>query len=379
MRRRTFLRMIPLPRRTRLAALPALLLAALPVAAQEDRLAGLDDRGLYRAACAACHGADGTGAPAYALGFATPLPDFTDCSFATREPDADWLAVAHEGGPVRGFARMMPAFGGALSEAQIARVLRYVRTLCGDDAWPRGELNLPRPMFTEKAYPEDEAVWTSGATLDGPGEVTGELTYERRFGARNQVEVVVPVAWRERDGGGWRGGLGDVVVGLKRAVFHDLDAGAIVSAAAELKLPTGDRDAGFGAGTPVFEGFLSAGQLLPGDAFLQGQAILELPFDGDRAAQEAALRVAGGRTFTSGRWGRAWTPMVEALASRELEGGNDVAWDLVPQLQVTMNTRQHLMVNLALRLPVAGPEGREPRILVYVLWDWFDGGLLDGW
>ena len=46
---------------------------------------------LFRSACAGCHGADGTGLPQVQLGFDTPMPDFTDCSFASREPDADWF------------------------------------------------------------------------------------------------------------------------------------------------------------------------------------------------------------------------------------------------------------------------------------------------
>lgn len=66
---------------------------------------------LYQAACAACHGNDGRGAPQTQVGFDTPLPDFTDCQFASREPDPDWVTVVHEGGPVRGFAEIMPAFG----------------------------------------------------------------------------------------------------------------------------------------------------------------------------------------------------------------------------------------------------------------------------
>jgi len=50
-------------------------------------------RGLYRDACANCHGVDGTGVSNVRLGLETPLPDFTDCNFASREPDADWVAV----------------------------------------------------------------------------------------------------------------------------------------------------------------------------------------------------------------------------------------------------------------------------------------------
>ena len=62
--------------------------------------AALDGGRLYEQACASCHGSDGTGAPVTQVGFSDPpLPDFTDCSFASREPDADWVAVAHDAGP----------------------------------------------------------------------------------------------------------------------------------------------------------------------------------------------------------------------------------------------------------------------------------------
>src|SRR5690606_26082281 len=141
---------------------------------QGDLEAQRTGEALYRDACAACHGPDGRGMPAERVGFDTPLPDFTDCSFATREPDADWFAVVHEGGPVRAFARIMPAYGDALTDDEIAATLAYIRTLCTDDRWPRGELNLPRALRTEKAYPEDEAVFTTHVALEGPRSVLNE-------------------------------------------------------------------------------------------------------------------------------------------------------------------------------------------------------------
>ena len=100
-------------------------------------------------------------------GLETPLPDFTDCRFASREPSADWMAVVHEGGPVRGFSEMMPAFGEALGEEEIEKVVAYVHSFCRDRSWPRGELNLPRPLVTEKAFPEDEAVLTTSSRHRG--------------------------------------------------------------------------------------------------------------------------------------------------------------------------------------------------------------------
>jgi hypothetical protein len=112
---------------------------------------------------------------------------------------------------------------------------------------------------------------------------------------------------------------------------------------------------------------------------LQFQGVIELPFDKEKASNEGALRVALGKTFTQGSWGRAWSPMVEVLASRELESGATTHWDLVPQLQVTLNTRQHVMGNVAVRVPVNDTETRYPTVFVYILWDWFDGGFFDGW
>ena len=343
-----------------------------------------DGARLYRDACAACHGADGTGAPASQVAFEEPLPDFTDCSFASREPDADWVAVAHGGGPVRGFARMMPAFGEALSVDELQRTLDHVRTLCGDGAWPRGELNLPRPLITEKAYPEDEAVFTTEVLSEGDGEVMNEFVYEKRFGARNQIEVAVPFGWREEPGEDgepdrWTSGLGDVAVGVKRALFHSLESGSIFSVTGEVILPSGDEDNGFGKGTVVFEPFLTFGQLLPADGFLHLQGGFELPTDTDRAENEAFLRLALGKSFQEGRWGRVWSPMVEVLSARELASGEDVSWDLVPQVQVTLNTRQHVMANVGVRVPMNDTQSRDTQVIVYLLWDWFDGGFFEGW
>ena len=290
------------------------------------------DREIYESACAACHGSDGRGGSAVTADYPLVPPDFTDCHFASREASADWFAIGHEGGPVRGFDRMMPAFGEALGDDDLARAVAHVRTFCADNTWPRGELNLPRALVTAKAYPEDEAVVTVVAE---DGGVTNTFIYERRFGARNQIELIVPLAFSEQSPGDWTGGIGDIGLEFKRALAHSLRRGSIVSAGAELVTPTGSTERGIGGGTAVFEPFLAVGQILPADSFLQFQAGGELPFDRDRA-DEAFWRVAVGRTFTSGEFGRAWTPMVEILGARELQSGETSHWDILPQMQITL-------------------------------------------
>jgi hypothetical protein len=337
-----------------------------------------EGRRLYGVACAACHGSDGRGAPPSTVGFSTPLPDFTDCRFALREPDEDWLAVIHSGGPARAFDRMMPAFGDALTTEELLLILDHVRTFCGDGAWPRGELNVPRALVTGKAYPEDEAVLTVTTDIEGPGAALPTLIYERRLGARNQIEIAVPVAFTERASGTWAGGLGDVALSAKRALFHSLDSGSILSVALEVILPTGNEDQGFGGGATVVEPYVAIGQLLPSAGFLQFQGGFELPVDSGRT-DEAFVRLAVGKSFVQGGFGRSWSPMVEVLAASEIASSAVPDWDLVPQLQVSLSTRQHVLMNAGVRLPMNGAASRDTALILYVLWDWFDGGLFSGW
>ncbi len=338
-----------------------------------------DDAALYERACATCHGTDGRGRNVADRGFDLELPDFTDCEFASREPDPDWFAVIHEGGPVRAFDRMMPAFGDALTDEEIFAILRHIRTFCTDNDWPRGEFNVPKPLFTEKAFPEDETVYNLRMDTDDSNAVTFELLYEKRFGPRGMVEVKVPVSRRNSPlDGGVSTGFDDIALGYKYALYHDLESGFALSVGGEVILPVGKEEHGFGSGSTIFEPYVAFVQLLPGDAFLQAQALGEFAVNGP-ASDEVAARAVLGKTFTEGEWGRAWSPMLELLAFRELETGADLSYDLVPQIQVALNTRQHILFNLGLRVPAHNKGERKPQFVMYLLWDWFDGGFLDGW
>jgi mono/diheme cytochrome c family protein len=348
-------------------------------ATQSSSVTLQDGEQIFRAACAACHGPDGRGQPRSTVGFDTPLPDFTDCSFATPETAADWMVIAHPGGPVRAFDRRMPAFGEVLSDEQIERAITYVRGLCTDRAWPRGELNLPRALVTEKAFPENETVLTTAIAGGEAAVFENVLLYEQRLGARSQFEVAVPLAVQKNSAGEWQRGLGDLAVALKHALFHSLESGTIVSAAAEVVLPTGKETQELGTGVTIFEPFIAVGQILPSDGFLQFQGGMALSTNRSRASNEAFWRVALGKTFTEGRFGRSWSPMVELVAARELGGDKGAEWDVVPQVQVSLSKRQHILFSAGVRIPVTDRRERTTQVLTYLLWDWFDGGLLDGW
>lgn len=369
--------MMPRPLPRSLAA--ALLILAAPALAAAGPAAetGPDGARIYREACLHCHGPDGRGSSIERLSLPA-IPDFTDCEFAPREPDGDWLAVILDGGPARAFDRSMPAFGDALTMEQAQAALDHVRSFCASAAWPRGELNLPKALVTEKAFPEDEVIWLTTIDVEGQGALEHKVVYEKRFGARNQIEFVAPLAAHERESSGWQGGIGDLAVGFKRVLFSDHRQGRIMSVTGEMKLPTGNDTRGFGKGVAAFEPFLTFGQILPGDAFVQFQGGVELPFDNDRP-RDAFWRAVVGRTYTQGLGGRAWSPMLEVLGARELLAGEKAQWDLLPELQVSLSTRQHVLFNIGVRIPLTNSGSRSTQLLTYILWDTFDGGFFEGW
>jgi hypothetical protein len=212
--------------------------------------------------------------------------------------------------------------------------------------------------------------------------VEGEVAFEKRFGARNQLELAVPFATRRHAPGeaGTFSGLavGDLVVAYKRVLLHRAGAGTIVSAIGEVALPTGDTLRGGGAGTTIFEPSIAAAQLLPFNSFVQLQGGVGLPADRERVERELFARAAFGTTLTAG-YGRAFSPMVEVTRTGLLRGGEDPEWDVIPQVQVTLSRRQHVKASLGVAVPVAETAARPRRLVAYVIWDWFDGGLLDGW
>ncbi|MFL5307969.1 MAG: c-type cytochrome [Polyangia bacterium] len=346
---------------------------------------------VWGAACAACHGADGAGQPRSVVGFDVPLPDFRDCTFATSEPTADWFAVVHEGGPVRALDRMMPAFGGALRDDELARAVDYLRGFCRQlPDWPLGELNLPRALFTEKAFPENEVVLTSAIALRGPGNVMNELVYEQRLGARAMFEVGIPfgvvnltTAPADMPGAapaGWTAGLGDLGAAFKYAVAHSARTGSIVALGVDVSVPTGRADRGLGEGVTVVDPFVAYGQLLPRGSFVQVHAGADLPVDFDVANPDLFWRGALGWSVAAHRFGRMFTPMVEVLGARELRASDAaVTWDLAPQLQVTLSRRKHVRLDAGARVPVNRTEGRPLQLGAYLLWDWYEGSPLAGW
>lgn len=362
--------------RTALGAL--LLVASTTAVTLAQSPAGRTGKDIYAANCASCHGPAGKGSPQSSVGFTdVDLPDFADCKFTTPEPDPDWAATIHLGGFARAFSHRMPAFADAMTDDEIDLVIGHLRSFCTEPRWPRGDLNLPRALVTEKAFPENESVMSTTVAKDGDASIENEFIYERRLGRRSQYELVVPFTVQQQDSR-WNRGLGDVAFALKHVLFDSLSKGTIVSAGGEMLFPTGKTETGIGGGKTVGETFAIVSQMLPRDGFLHLHGGLEFPLKNDDP-NEAYWRAALGKTFSQNRWGRAWSPMVEVLGVKELGVGEDPQWDIVPQMQVSLSRRQHILIDAGVRMPVNERSSRKPTFLMYVLWDWFDGGLLEGW
>lgn len=278
----------------------------------------------------------------------------------------------------------MPSFSESLNLDQVKAVIQYLRGFCKSSGWPRGELNLPLALITEKAFPENETVVTGSINAKGEPGSTYHVIHEQRFGGRNQIEIDVPVEFTRPQQGLWYGGFGDVTLGLKRVLLAKLNpnqnGGSILSVQGSVILPAGNRVHGLGSGITTFETFAAFGQLLPHYFFVQAQAGADLPANTDKSPQSVFARAAIGKGFAqSGGLGRLWSPMVEFVANRDLMRGATTGWDVVPEFQVTLSKRQHVRFNAGVSIPATNTAGRNPQLLFYVLWDWQDGRLTAGW
>jgi hypothetical protein len=247
-------------------------------------------------------------------------------------------------------------------------------------------LNLPRALATEKAYPEDEVVISTGMNATGAPGGTTHIIHEQRFDVKNQIEVDVPINFQDQNHT-WYGGVGDTTLGVKRVMFSNLQSesilnpsGSILSLFGGAILPTGNKARGFGTGTTTFETFAAFDQLFRTNTFIQTQFGADLPRHTDIAPQSIFFNTAIGQSFAANHGlGRLWSPMFEFLGARDLMDNAKTNWDVLPQMQVTISKRQHIRANLGVRVPVNNTSGRQIQVVFYLLWDWFDGRLNEGW
>lgn len=295
--------------------------------------------------CARCHAVDGSGKVNEPTITVEPM-DFTDCKIATPEPDADWaLAIAH-GGPAVGLSSEMPAFGDAVSTEQVAGFVDHIRTFCKESGWPHGNMNFPRPIFTEKAFPENEFI--VAPVMSHKTDVDVAAIFERRIGRRAMWEVVLPMSNNDPDGT-----VSHVELAMKYVLNADRAHTRIASSGMELVL---------GRGTPIFEPFLAAGMMWR-DVYLQGQVKFELPIDRSKADRAFVYTVYAGRDTSATP--DTWTLGVEFT-------GENGELALTPQVRKGLTKTGALGAAVGVRLPINERREQGTRLVGYLLWEYLD-------
>lgn len=343
--------------------------------------AGADDsaqyqRGeaIFQANCATCHGPQGGPDPDSPLvkSLGVVPANFADPLFNSREPSGDWKLVITHGGGALGFSEQMPAFGETLSEQDIDAVLVYIKTLGGEHDYPDGDLNLFLPIRTKKAFPEDEWVWKQRYTeQDGDNTWKNTLEYEFRVGQRGQGIMELT-----HESGGGDSEFGHFEPGFKYVLKHDLRKGYILTAAAQVGIPLNS-----GANWE-FLPYLAFGKVLSDSFILQGSGRLKLDLeDSDASSAELASIVH----WTHTPWPRNVFPALEVVAEVPFERGSGpdrksaVQWSVLPQARIGLNKRGNIALNVGVELPLNDTERYDWRAYVYFIWDFADGGLLEGW
>ena len=352
----------------RSAVSAGLLLAFLSVSS--PAVAALSGAEVYADACSTCHGNDGRGSPEGSA-ITVPLPDFTDCTTSTAEPTANWEALVRYGSRFLGLSDLMPAFGEALSDEEIRNVVEYVRSFCTDPSYPIGDLNFPRPLFVEKAYPEDEAV----ASFDYQSAIDErtssiEAALEKRVGARGQIEVSLPASIVDPNGGPTTSGVGDLGLSYKHVLFADAAWRSIATARLAVSVPTGKTNGGIGSGTWVFAPQLLAGQEL-GPFILQGEIAAEVPTDIARADRQMFYGLA--LQYRLGPYTKSLVAGFELQQTQALDSDVHAATVLGPTLYVPLSRRGHVAFAVGAQLPVAGVRPYDWLLGSFLLWDFADG------
>ena len=317
---------------------------------------------MYTAWCARCHGTDGTGRVDDPSITVEPM-DFTDCAVTTAEPDADWELVITLGGPAAGLSSQMPAYGDALSSGQVRALIGHVRTFCAESGWPLGNANFSRPIFTEKAFPEDEVV-----ILPAVSHRDGRLdrlrlkgVVERRVGRRGHIEIGVPLASVLADGGR-ETGVGDVTLAGKYVLSTNRRAARILTGGLELTLPSGSEARGLGAPSAVFEPYLAAGATA-GDLIVQAQLKIEVPTRDARHETEVVYNLSVSRDL-------APRPSTWSIGL-ELNGVDD-ALAVTPQVRKGLTRTGAIAAAFGVRVPVVNRDRQSTTWVGYVLWEYMD-------
>ena len=337
---------------------------------------------IYKDNCMSCHGAVGKpdeNNPMFKeLGFYPA--NFTDPLFSSREPRKDWFLVVKEGGAVKGFSEIMPAFKEVLNDSQIKKVVNYIKTLAGNHDYPSGDMNFILPIRTKKAFPEDEVVWKfrfqDDANNSNRDQIRNVLEIEKRIFKRTQLSL--EFSHKIDDGvDNGHGNLDQIEPGIKHVVYENAATQFITSVGALVAIKTEETTA-----SNEFIPYIAAAKRLTKTVTLQGTARSTLPFD---KFSNGNVELSGVAHWSPSLWPRSINPGLELVASFPIDRGTGASrksfsqLSLIPQAQIGLNKRGHVMLNLGAEIPLNDTDRYDYRGYAYLIWDFADGGLFEGW
>jgi hypothetical protein len=245
----------------------------------------------------------------------------------------------------------------------VSEFVAFIKKFCVEPGWPSGNLNLPRPLFAEKAFPENEFIIAPMVSHKRGEPVEFELAaiYERRFGRRAQFEGIFPFGSIDA-GAGRNSGIGDVEIGIKYAL-NPAASNHLMSAGFDVVIPTGRESRSLGGGSVVFEPYLSTGTVIGSQTYLQAQIKLELPRRDTADNAVTVYNIYLGRD-------------VKLLPSTltygvELNGENDEV-ALTPQIRKGLSKSGALAMAIGARLPINKRNEQGVKWVAYLLWEYLE-------
>ena len=219
---------------------------------------------------------------------------------------------------MRGLDRHMPAFGDALLAGRDRARGRRTSARSAGDRLAAGRSESAARVLHRKGLPRERGGLDDGDHGRASASVENDLIYERRIGARNQIELVVADRAAGRRGE-WSRGLGDVASRSSGRLHASMRAGR--------SAPPAWRSSCRPATSPRSRQRLHrvravrhVGSAAAAEQLLQLHAGVELPSDGARAPGKSFLRRRSGPRGRRSGFGRAWSPQIEVLWARP-EGG----------------------------------------------------------
>jgi hypothetical protein len=294
---------------------------------------------MWGAWCARCHADDGSGKISEPTVTVVPM-DFTDCKVTSPEPDADWERAIARGGPGVGLSPEMPGFEDSLTPAQITAFVSHIRGFCKEAGWPGGNANFPRPIITEKAFPENEFLILPAINHEREYQLKG--VYERRLGKRSMVEISVPIQ---------NYGVRNVDIAFKHTVHAN-----------NFQIASLGLETALSSDTVVFEPFVAAGAML-GNWYVQGHLKVELPIDRAKASRALVYNAYFGRDTNASP--QTWT------LGAELNGDNRQL-SVTPQVRKGLTGTGAVAASLGVMVPLNQREGRGLRWVGYLLWEYLE-------